>query len=120
MKSIRYGLAALIAAAPVAADAATYRNAPTLALVLAGVGQKVDVGGVRNSKCGAAAPTWTAARKTLTLPTRGSVSDGGVGWRFSGRCNAWVKVRVVRYTAKRTGQDKLVVDGDTVNVTIRP
>ncbi|BBE71174.1 hypothetical protein [Oharaeibacter diazotrophicus] len=117
-------LGALVLAGVVAfalpAAAKTYFNVNWQPRVLLGVGQKAVVHGIRNETCGRAAPSFAAIKASLPKPKFGVFSDGGAGWRYSGRCNGFVPARGIAYTAKKTGVETFFLEGDQIEVTVRP
>ena len=63
------------------------------------IDETVAIYGQRAKDCGAA-PTfeWTIKKAVSRRPKYGTLSDGGVGERESGRCGKAVPVRIVNYT----------------------
>lgn len=55
-----------------------------------------------------------------TMPEHGTLSDGGVGERYSNACQGEVPIRIIAYTSEDgyVGSDRLVVYGDTTNITV--
>jgi hypothetical protein len=48
----------------------------------------------------------------------GTFSDGGVGERYSRRCNGTTPARAVRFTATTPGQEQIEMFGDTIDITV--
>jgi len=55
-----------------------------------------------------------------TAPAHGELSDGGVGERYSRRCEGNVPIRIIDYAAAAdyVGEDTVVIYGDVTNITV--
>lgn len=81
------------------------------------VGQSTIIHGMRG-KCGKAAPNWDRVAKRLPLITTGSFSDGGLGTRYSNRCNGETPARAIKFTAEKVGSEQITLYGDPINITV--
>lgn len=82
--------------------------------------------GQREKQCGRAPSfAWTMFEAVTRKPTNGTLSDAGVGKRWSQSCNEEVQVRAISYTSEDgfVGTDVVVFwgnRGDTVIITVVP
>lgn len=89
--------------------------------VTAEQGVSTAIYGQRAIMCGDPAPSFAFALGQISIsPQHGTLSDGGVGSRFSGACMGVVPVRLVNFLADDgfLGLDLMVISGDTVNITV--
>jgi hypothetical protein len=100
-----------------ACSAAMAENIPYRESVTLSVGQSTIVHGARG-QCGEAPPDWSAVAGRLPMVGLGTFSDGGVGERYSRRCNGTTPARAVRFTATTPGQEQIEMFGDTIDITV--
>lgn len=117
MKNRAFAFAGLILSGFVAgAHAQTLNFSPTVTLK---IGQSGILHGARSSGCGGAAPDWATTRTWLPATELGTFADAGIRSRYSDSCKAEVKVRAVRFTARKAGVERLRLFGDSIELTVR-
>jgi hypothetical protein len=100
--------------------AATYNNTPPMSRVLLGVDQTIAINSIRADSCGAKPPSFKSVKSRLPKPKLGVLVDGGIGWRYSSGCNAWVRARAIVYKARKVGTESVLIGADETIVTVRP
>ena len=85
--------------------------------VSARVGDSMIIHGARGNECGAA-PTWEEAMPLLPELVTGTLSDGGVGTRFSRQCGGRVPARAIVFTATATGIEQITLYGDPIVIRV--
>jgi len=99
---------------------------PTELDIAAKSGVATVIYGQRGEDCGDAPSFgWTMEEAVTRKPTNGTLSDAGVGKRWSNKCNEEVQVRAVSYTSENgfAGTDAVVFwgnRGDRVIITVVP
>lgn len=83
------------------------------------VGQSIVLKGVRHNNCGDKAPSWIFLAGRLPFSRTGNFSNGGVGTMNSNKCGANVGARGIKFTAKKSGVEKLKIFGDKVKITVK-
>ncbi|MDN2568233.1 hypothetical protein N1F89_18575 [Aquibium sp. A9E412] len=83
-----------------------------------GVGESAVVHGARGV-CGKAPPEWDSVVQGLPELDIGTWSDGGVGVRYSRRCNGFTPARGVVFTAVRPGEAVFTLFGDPVAIRVK-
>lgn len=91
-----------------------YRRSVTLS-----VGQSAILKGMRNPDCEDSAPKWSWVRGNLPKSKLGAFSDGGRGTVKSKNCGGRVGARGVKFTAKKPGNERFIIRGDAVRVTVK-
>jgi hypothetical protein len=102
---------------------ATVRNGPQLVVVHSIVklklGQSVALHGARADDCSGPPPEWRDVQPALPAVTLGTLSDGGVGVRFSNTCNGITPIRIVRFTATALGHEQIVLYSNPISIDVK-
>lgn len=84
------------------------------------VGESVVLKGVRSADCSKTqAQSWDHVASGLPRSKLGTFSNGGTGKVNSNSCGGRVAARGVRFTARKTGSERLVVFDDAISITVR-
>ncbi|MGL4497036.1 MAG: hypothetical protein ACRCXM_01280 [Beijerinckiaceae bacterium] len=105
----------LLAGAGVA-QAQTLQFSPQVTLK---IGQSAILNGARANQCGAPAPDWATVRTWLPPTDLGTFADAGLQKKFSDSCRGEVAVRAVRFTARKTGSERMRLFGDQLTVSVQ-
>lgn len=105
--------ASILLATPVQATDFKYHRTVTLK-----VGQSIVLKGVRSHDCSDRAPSWDRIKRGLPRSKLGNFSNGGKGYTVSNSCGGRVAARGVKYTAKKSGKERLVIYDDSVRITV--
>ncbi|RIK87848.1 MAG: hypothetical protein DCC69_03370 [Hyphomicrobiales bacterium] len=81
------------------------------------VGDAVIIHGARGNDCGDA-PSWESASVLLPRLVTGTLSDGGVGTRFSRRCGGRIPARAILFTARVPGTEQTSLYGDEIHIRV--
>lgn len=82
------------------------------------VGEAVIIHGLRGRACGDA-PSWATTQARLPNLQTGTLSDGGVGTRYSRQCGGRVPARAILFTPTTPGVEQTSLFGDEINITVR-
>ncbi len=110
--------------AGVLCSAAVFGQSPVPAggEIIVEAGKEIPIYGARSGCDAKKPPTFDQVmEKGLdNSPEHGELSDGGVGSRFSNRCEGDVPVRIISYISSQgyEGEDRVVIYGDTVEITV--
>lgn len=113
---MRPALIMFAAAAPSLAFSQTLNFSPHVYLK---TGQSAVVNGARSPQCGAPAPDWATVQAWLPPTDLGTYADAGVRNKFSDSCRADVKVRAVRFTARKAGTQQFRMFGDQLTISVQ-
>jgi hypothetical protein len=86
--------------------------------VTARVGDALIIHGARGNDCGPA-PDWEVTRSLLPTLATGTLSDGGVGTRFSRQCDGRVAARAILFTATTPGTEQTAIYGEPVTINVQ-
>ena len=81
------------------------------------VGDAVIIHGARGNDCGVA-PSWESARPLLPELVTGTLSDGGLGTRFSRACGGRIPARAILFTARVPGTEQTSLYGDEIHIRV--
>lgn len=81
------------------------------------VGETVTIHGKRG-ECGEAPPPEDVVRRDLPVVKFGRLEIGGLGRRFSHRCDGETPARAILYTGEQPGIDRFQLYGDPLVVTV--
>lgn len=81
------------------------------------VGEAVIIHGARGNDCGDA-PSWESAKELLPELVTGTLTDGGVGTRYSRQCGGRIPARAILFTAKTPGTEQTSLYGDQINIHV--
>ncbi|MEO3388343.1 hypothetical protein [Mesorhizobium sp. CAU 1741] len=86
--------------------------------VTARVGDALIIHGARGNECGPA-PTWEQARELIPELETGTLSDGGIGTRYSRQCGGRTPARAILYKAERPGDEMITLYGDPIHIKVQ-
>lgn len=89
-----------------------------LKFVTVKVGDAIIIHGASGNNCGPA-PEWEATKKLLPELATGTLSDGGLGTRYSRQCNGRVAARAILFTATTPGTEKTSIYSDAVTINVQ-
>ncbi len=81
------------------------------------VGDAVIIHGARGNECGEA-PSWESASMLLPELVTGTLSDGGVGTRYSRQCGGRIPARAILFTATAPGIEQTSLYGDEIHIRV--
>lgn len=87
------------------------------ARVVMSVGESRLIHGDRTD-CSGPPPDWYYLRAQVPPSALGEFSDGGVARKMDNSCNAVVRARAVRFTAKTAGSEELDLLGDYMKIVV--
>jgi hypothetical protein len=81
------------------------------------VGEAMIIHGARGNNCGPA-PDWEVAKELMPELQTGTLSNGGLGTRFSRQCGGNIPARAILYTATNPGVEQFNLYGDPIVATV--